>query len=200
MRCSKPVRNLVPRRSNCAMMSGKERRNEFLNLRILRVEKRDRPAHNPRLLPLFESLLTMNRTLACSYCLILGAVGCAIADDVQQVSRETIRVPMRDGVMLATDIYRTPSVDRAPVLLMRTPYNKDGAKSAAERYAAAGYIAVVQDCRGRFQSDGDFFPYNSEGQDGYDAIEWLGKQSWCNGRIGMWGGVVCGRHSVAGGR
>ncbi|MDA1049270.1 MAG: CocE/NonD family hydrolase [Planctomycetota bacterium] len=108
------------------------------------------------------------------------------------MSRETISVPMRDGVMLATDVYRQPSEERAPVLLMRTPYNKDRAKAVAERYAAAGYIAVVQDCRGRFQSDGDFIPYNNEGQDGYDAIEWLGRQSWCNGRIGMWGSSYVG--------
>ncbi|MBP88033.1 MAG: X-Pro dipeptidyl-peptidase [Planctomycetaceae bacterium] len=134
----------------------------------------------------------MNRTIAFSLCLILIAVRGAIADDVQSVSRETVSVPMRDGVMLATDIYRNATVERAPVLLMRTPYNKDRAKSVAERYAAAGYIAVVQDCRGRFQSEGDFVPYNSEGQDGYDAIEWLGKQPWCNGRIGMWGASYVG--------
>merc|ERR1712096_73626 len=105
---------------------------------------------------------------------------------------ETVSVPMRDGVILATDIYRKSSTERAAVLLMRTPYNKDRAKSVAERYAAAGYIAVVQDCRGRFESAGDFVPYNSEGQDGFDAIEWLGKQSWCNGRIGMWGSSYVG--------
>ncbi len=134
----------------------------------------------------------MNRTLASSLCLILVAAAWAMADDAQQVSRETISVPMRDGVMLATDVYRQPSVERAPVLLMRTPYNKDRAQTVAERYAAAGYVAVVQDCRGRFQSDGDFIPYNNEGQDGYDAIEWLGRQSWCNGRIGMWGSSYVG--------
>jgi len=134
----------------------------------------------------------MNRSMAFLLCLILVAVRIAIADDVQSVSCKTVNVPMRDGVKLATDIYRNPSVDLAPVLLMRTPYNKDRAKAAAERYAVAGYIAVVQDCRGRFQSEGGFVPYNSEGQDGYDAIEWLGKQPWCNGRIGMWGASYVG--------
>jgi len=108
------------------------------------------------------------------------------------VNRETLQVPMRDGVLLATDVYRDPAITRAPVLLMRTPYNKDGARSVAERYAAAGYVAVVQDCRGRFKSAGDFIPYNDEGQDGYDTIEWLGKQPWSNGRIGMWGGSYVG--------
>ena len=130
--------------------------------------------------------------LSTSVCLILIASGFAAADDVPEILRKTVAVPMRDGVMLATDIYRKPTVQRAAVLLMRTPYNKQRAKSSAERFAAAGFIAVVQDCRGRFESAGDFIPYNSEGQDGYDAIEWLGKQPWCNGRIGMWGASYVG--------
>ncbi len=134
----------------------------------------------------------MNRTLAFLFCLILIVVQSAIADDLQQVSRETINIPMRDGVILSTDIYRSPALKRAPVLLMRTPYNKVHAKSVAERYSKAGYIAVVQDCRGCYQSKGDFVPYNNEGQDGYDAIEWLEKQPWCNGRIGMWGASYVG--------
>ena len=136
----------------------------------------------------------MRRPLAfsISLCLILIASRFAAADDVQQIVRKTVAVPMRDGVLLATDIYRKPTVQRAPVLLMRTPYNKQRAKSAAERFAAAGFITVVQDCRGRFESAGDFIPYNSEGQDGYDAIEWLGRQPWCNGRIGMWGASYVG--------
>ncbi len=142
--------------------------------------------------PLTKSLNNMNRTLAFLFCLILVVVQSAIADDLQQVSRETINIPMRDGVMLSTDIYRSPALKRAPVLLMRTPYNKVHAKSVAERYAKAGYIAVVQDCRGCYQSKGDFVPYNNEGQDGYDAIEWLEKQPWCNGRIGMWGASYVG--------
>ena len=134
----------------------------------------------------------MHRTLAILFCLLFVIIGSAIAGDVENVSRETISVPMRDGVTLATDVYRSPTVERAPVLLMRTPYNKDRAKAVAKRYVAAGYIVVVQDCRGRFQSQGDFFPYDNEGQDGYDTIDWLGKQPWCNGRIGMWGASYVG--------
>lgn len=120
--------------------------------------------------------------------LLLGS-SFSSADDVVM---ETVKVPMRDGVQLATDIYRSPNTRRAPVLLMRSPYNKKGGKSASERFAAAGYIAVVQDCRGRYESEGAFFPYNNEGQDGYDTIEWLTKQEWCNGRIGMWGASYVG--------
>ena len=134
----------------------------------------------------------MNRTFAFSFCFVLMIAQWAIAADAPEVSRETIKVPMRDGVMLSTDIYRKPDVKRAPVVLMRTPYNKARAKKVAERFAADGLIAVVQDCRGRYESEGDFIPYNSEGQDGFDAIEWLGKQPWCNGRIGMWGSSYVG--------
>lgn len=108
------------------------------------------------------------------------------------VTKETVMAPMRDGVRLATDIYRDEAIDKAPVVLMRTPYNKDRGQGAAKRFAAAGYVAVVQDCRGKFASEGVFIPYNNEGQDGYDAIEWLGQQPWCNGRIGMWGSSYVG--------
>jgi uncharacterized protein len=109
-----------------------------------------------------------------------------------EITVETVMVPMRDGVQLATDIYRDTATSNGPVVLMRTPYNKSGGKVAAERFAAAGYIAVVQDNRGKFASEGTFIPYNNEGQDGYDAIEWIGKQSWSNGRIGMWGSSYVG--------
>jgi putative CocE/NonD family hydrolase len=109
-----------------------------------------------------------------------------------EITVETVMVPMRDGVLLATDIYRDPSITSGPVVLMRTPYNKNGGKVAAERFAEAGYVAVVQDNRGKFASEGTFIPYNNEGQDGYDAIEWIGKQPWCHGRIGMWGSSYVG--------
>ena len=114
------------------------------------------------------------------------------ADNRPAVAAETIQVPMRDGILLATDVYRAGDVTRAPVLLMRMPYNKQGGKSAAERFAKEGYIAVVQDCRGRYESEGAFVPYDSEGQDGFDTIEWLTKQDWCDGRIGMWGASYVG--------
>ena len=82
-----------------------------------------------------------------------------------QVSRETVLVPMRDGVRLATDLYRSASPGKKPVLLMRTPYNKDRGRQAAEFFAAAGYVAAVQDCRGKFASEGNFNPYSDEGPD-----------------------------------
>jgi uncharacterized protein len=109
-----------------------------------------------------------------------------------EVKMETIAVPMRDGINLATDIYRDAALTNAPVVLMRTPYDKSKAKGSAERWAKAGYIAVMQDCRGSHASEGVMAPYNNEGQDGYDTIEWITRQSWCSGRVGMVGGSYVG--------
>ena len=105
---------------------------------------------------------------------------------------ETLSVPMRDGVTLATDVYRDRGAVTAPVVLMRTPYDRTRQKAAAGRYAQAGYVAVIQDCRGTHGSEGVMAPYNNEGQDGYDTIDWIGRQPWCNGRVGMVGGSYVG--------
>ncbi|QDT44787.1 Cocaine esterase [Gimesia alba] len=134
----------------------------------------------------------MNRSHVISFCLLLCAVQTLMAAEKPMVQSRTVQVPMRDGVLLATDVYQRPNVNQAPVVLMRTPYNKSRAKKAAERFAEAGLIAVVQDCRGKFESEGIFYPYDNEGQDGFDTIEWLGKQPWCNGKIGMWGASYVG--------
>ena len=109
-----------------------------------------------------------------------------------EVKTETISVPMRDGIKLATDIYRDDAVTKAPVVLMRTPYDRTKAKGTAERWAKSGYVAVMQDCRGTRASEGVMAPYNNEGQDGYDTLEWITRQTWCSGRVGMMGGSYVG--------
>jgi putative CocE/NonD family hydrolase len=109
-----------------------------------------------------------------------------------EIKTETVSVPMRDGVKLATDVYRDDAVERAPVVLIRTPYDRTKQKAAAERWVQAGYFFVAQDCRGTRASEGVLAPYNNEGQDGYDTIEWLIRQPWCNGRVGMIGGSYVG--------
>jgi hypothetical protein len=101
-------------------------------------------------------------------------------------------VPMRDGVRLATDVYRVPGAERAPVALLRTPYDKSKQQATAERFVKAGYTTVIQDCRGAFASEGVLIPYDAEGPDGYDCLEWLTKQPWCDGRVGMWGSSYTG--------
>jgi putative CocE/NonD family hydrolase len=109
-----------------------------------------------------------------------------------EVGTETVSLPMRDGIKLATDLYRDPAVTKAPVILMRTPYDRTKAKASATRWAQAGYVAVIQDCRGTRASEGVMAPYNNEGQDGYDTIEWITRQPWCSGRVGMMGGSYVG--------
>ena len=102
------------------------------------------------------------------------------------VERE-VPVPMRDGVALATDVYRPADVDRAPVILARTPYSKAVLELYARYYARRGYVFAAQDCRGCFASPGAFQPFLHEGDDGYDAIEWLAARDYANGRVGMIG-------------
>ena len=107
---------------------------------------------------------------------------------------ESAMVPTRDGINLATDIHR-PIVDGKmveeplPVLLQRTPYDKSSAARLEEAafFTNSGYVTVIQDCRGRYESEGGFSKYVDEGQDGYDTLEWLAEQAWCNGKIGTFG-------------
>ena len=103
-----------------------------------------------------------------------------------------IAVPMRDGKVLRADVYRPAATGPFPVLLQRTPYNKGITMSKmlmldVLRAAINGYAVVIQDCRGRFASEGSFYPYRDETADGYDTVEWCASQPWCNGRVGMFG-------------
>lgn len=105
---------------------------------------------------------------------------------------ETVKVAMRDGVRLATDVHRDIALKRSPVVLIRTPYDRTKQKAAADRWVKAGYAFVAQDCRGTRESEGVMAPYNNEGQDGYDTLEWITRQPWCDGRVGMVGGSYVG--------
>ena len=103
-----------------------------------------------------------------------------------------VPVTMRDGTVLMTDVYRPAAEGRYPVLLQRTPYNKEtGGLSLVQtdtfRAVRQGYAVVIQDCRGRYRSDGDFNPFLQEIADGYDAVEWCGSQPWSDGNVGMYG-------------
>ena len=104
----------------------------------------------------------------------------------------SVGVPMRDGVKLVTDIYRPQGLEKAPIILVRTPYKKEMAELQARFYARRGYIYAVQDCRGRFGSGGVWEPFVNEAKDGYDTIEWLAKQPFSDGKVGMIGGSYLG--------
>jgi hypothetical protein len=113
-----------------------------------------------------------------------------------------IMVAVRDGVRLATDIYRPEGARPFPVILERTPYDKTAAsrseitvtesaprsrEAVARYFVEAGYAVAYQDCRGRYRSEGGFTKYLSEAPDGYDTCAWLVAQPWCNGRIATMG-------------
>jgi putative CocE/NonD family hydrolase len=116
-----------------------------------------------------------------------SAAALAKADSV--AVRFDARIPMRDGVTLSADIYRPVAPGRYPVVLMRTPYNKNGAAILKEgrAFAGRGYVYVAVDVRGRGDSDGEWRPYFHEGDDGYDAIEWCAAQTWSTGKVGTIG-------------
>jgi len=105
-------------------------------------------------------------------------------------------VPMRDGVILSADVYRPDDGERHPAIVVRTPYNKlmGGISEFLQpvNAAIAGFAFVVQDTRGRFSSGGEFTPGMPEGPDGYDTIEWMADQSWCDGNVGMMGSSYVG--------
>ncbi|HEV2987926.1 MAG TPA: CocE/NonD family hydrolase, partial [Candidatus Angelobacter sp.] len=103
-----------------------------------------------------------------------------------------VGVPMRDSIKLSTDIYRPQGVEKAPVILVRTPYKKEMNEQQAKFYARRGYVYAVQDCRGRFGSPGEWEPFINESKDGYDAVEWLAQQPFSNGKVGMIGGSYLG--------
>src|SRR5512147_2780711 len=108
---------------------------------------------------------------------------------------ENVPVAMRDGVRMATDIYRPardgrPLADRRPVLLHRTPYNKvetEATSGQCRFFASRGYVVVNQDCRGCFGSEGDVNFLIPEAEDGADTIAWIRKQAWCDGTVGTFG-------------
>ena len=102
------------------------------------------------------------------------------------------KVPARDGVNLSTDIYLPNGEGQFPTVLIRTPYDNNNNIEKARRLADQGFACVIQDVRGRYDSDGEYYPFVNEGPDGFDTQEWIGSQAWCNGRIGMSGGSYLG--------
>ncbi len=116
---------------------------------------------------------------------------------------KTVLVPMRDGVRLATDIYSPVGVDGPlPVVLIRLPYNKNrylglrNPGSDAHYFAGHGYHVVVQDMRGRFESEGDYVILKNDREDGYDAVDWISKQPWSTGKVGTYGCSYLGENQI----
>lgn len=117
------------------------------------------------------------------------------AGDFEVVVTRNVMVPMRDGVKLATDLYRParggqPVPEPLPVLLYRTPYNKDEIETALgynHWFARHGYLCVIQDCRGCYASEGTVNFLFPEAEDGFDTLDWIAQQPWSAGKVGSWG-------------
>ena len=118
------------------------------------------------------------------------------------VVQRDVPVPMRDGVRLAADLYlpaRKGAVAEGqfPVVMERTPYDKTNKFGEGRYFARRGYVAVMQDVRGRFQSEGEWYAFAKEAPDGYDSVEWAAAQPWCSGSVGTMGASYCGSDQSA---
>ena len=124
----------------------------------------------------------------------------ASSPNFETTVEKDVEVPMRDGTVLRANITRPDAPGPFPVLVDRTPYSKEAGSEIAvnspEFFARRGYVVVIQDVRGRFASEGDFYPFRDDGagvlRDGYDTIEWAAAQPWCDGKVGMIGGSYSG--------
>jgi uncharacterized protein len=124
------------------------------------------------------------------------------------VCHTNVMIPMRDGVHLATDLYfpaqgnfdhGVPAPGPFPVILERTPYDKAAARNTANGayFARRGYVCAIQDVRGRFASEGEWYAFALEAPDGYDTVEWLAAQGWSDGQVGTMGGSYAGSDQSA---
>jgi len=104
-----------------------------------------------------------------------------------------VKIPMRDGVTLNATIYRPHGQKEAlPAVFTLTPYIGDSYLDRALYFAEHGYVFALVDVRGRGNSGGNFEPFANDGKDGYDIVEWLAAQPWCNRKVAMWGGSYAG--------
>jgi putative CocE/NonD family hydrolase len=111
----------------------------------------------------------------------------------QTIVAKSVPVSMRDGVTLATDVYRPslngiPVAAKLPTLLIRTPYNRSGDEDYASTFVPRGYVVVIQSVRGRYGSGGKWTFFRDDVADGFDTAAWIAKQSWSDGSVGTLGG------------
>ncbi|MBP7462134.1 MAG: CocE/NonD family hydrolase [Candidatus Delongbacteria bacterium] len=154
----------------------------------------------------------LHHTRGLKLCLMIGWIvtGLMMVVEVSQVKadqagfqyrKQTVMIPMRDSVKLATDLYKPLFGTQWPVILIRTPYNKNSFKLGSFEITGLlpsllGVVVAIQDTRGRYESEGIDSVFLDSGwgirQDGYDAIEWIAGQSWCNGRVCIMGPSAMG--------
>src|SRR5690242_6110863 len=114
---------------------------------------------------------------------------------------KTVMIPMSDGTRLAADIYRPAAEGKFPAIVERTPYNREESvilrTETPQYFARRGFVFVVQDVRGRWGSEGSWYPFVDDGwganRDGHDTIQWIAQQPWCNGKVATAGGSYAGQ-------
>src|SRR5437764_6165963 len=132
--------------------------------------------------------MRVNRQVLC----VIAALTCAIAQPppTSDFILENVAIPVRAGVLLRAGILRPKGGGPFPVFVYRRPYGKHFAQkeyTIFHRAVQRGYAVVIQDVRGRYASGGEFRPYENEGRDGFDTIEWAAGQPWSNGAVGTFG-------------
>ncbi len=124
-------------------------------------------------------------------CVLIPAF--AVASEEERAPRSLdFMVEMRDGVHLATSVYLPEGDGPWPVILTRTPYNKAGYGQRSGQFIEHEYAFVAQDCRGRFLSEGEYVPFTTDMEDGYDTIEWIAEQDFSDGKVGITGASAMG--------
>jgi putative CocE/NonD family hydrolase len=135
----------------------------------------------------------MSRRILCFLVLAVSSLpALSFAQSADIVIERNVAMKTRDGVTLKADIYRPAGEGSIPVLLQRTPYNKDSTAEFARKAVARGFMVVVQDVRGRYTSEGEWYTFKHEIDDGYDTVEWVAALPHSNGKVGMWGGSYVG--------
>jgi uncharacterized protein len=123
---------------------------------------------------------------------LFSAMPLSAAEDHVVTVERNVAAKMRDGVTLRADVYRPKDEGKFPVLLVRTPYDKQNVSGFGHKGAARGYVVIAQDVRGRFESEGEWYTFKYESQDGYDTVEWAAALPYSNGKVGMFGGSYVG--------
>ncbi len=136
--------------------------------------------------------MPVRKRIFLSYIVLVSSVT-LVAQSVPGVTlQRNVNMKTRDGITLVADVYRPADGQKHPVLLTRTPYNKDNAAPMGMLGAQRGFIVVTQDTRGRFSSEGEWYPFKNESADGYDAVEWAAALPGSDGRVGMFSGSYVG--------
>lgn len=128
----------------------------------------------------------------CAGMILIGSMAAFAAEKYEVKVERGVAAKMRDGIALRADIYRPQAEGKFPVILERTPYNKAGEFGFGLKAAARGYVVIIQDVRGRYTSEGEWYTFKNESRDGFDSVEWAGTLPYSNGKVGMWGGSYVG--------